>query len=58
MTRMLPIEIHTTSQFELSVPLNYVETTIPSGMTIDEYRRARPQRRSRRHRLWRWASGS
>jgi hypothetical protein len=42
---------HTTSQFELSVPLPYIETTIPSGMTIDEYRRSRPQRRSRWHRL-------
>jgi hypothetical protein len=38
---------HTTSHFELSVPLVYIETTIPSGMTIDEYRRSRPQRRSR-----------
>jgi hypothetical protein len=38
---------HTTSQFELSVPLLYIETTIPSGMTIDEYRRSRPRRRSR-----------
>lgn len=37
------------SQFELPVPLVYVETTVPSGMTIDEYRRSRPQRRGRRH---------
>ena len=45
---------HTSSQFELSVPLAYIETTIPSGITIDEYRRSRPQRRS----WWHWlASG-
>jgi hypothetical protein len=37
----------TASQFELSVPLLYIGTTIPSGMTIDEYRRSRPQRRLR-----------
>jgi len=36
----------TTSQTELSVPLAYVETTIPAGMTIADYRRARPQRSS------------
>jgi hypothetical protein len=40
---------HTTSRFELSIPLVYIETTIPSGVTIDEYRRSRPQGRSRRH---------
>ena len=48
---------HTTSQFELSVPLRYIETTIPAGMTIDEYRRSRPQRRSRWHSLRRRARG-
>ena len=40
----------TTSQFKASVPLAYIETTIPSGTTIGEYRRLRPQRRSR----WHW----
>ena len=40
----------TTSQFKASVPLAYIETTIPSGTTIGEYRRSRPQRRSR----WHW----
>jgi hypothetical protein len=40
---------HTTSGFELSVPLAYIETTIPPGMTLEEYRRSRPQRRRRRH---------
>jgi hypothetical protein len=42
---------HTTPRFELSVPLAYIDTTIPPGMTIDEYRRTRPQRRSR----WPWS---
>jgi hypothetical protein len=28
----------------------YIETTIPPGMTIAEYRRSRPPRRSR----WQW----
>jgi hypothetical protein len=48
---------YTTSPFELSVPLTYLETTIPSGMTIDEYRRSRPQRGSRWHWLRRRARG-
>jgi len=36
--------------FQVSVPLVYVETTIPAGMTIAEYRasRAQPERRFRR----------
>jgi hypothetical protein len=32
----------TTSQLELSTPLAYIETTIPAGMTIADYRRSRP----------------
>jgi len=32
----------TTSEFHLNVPLSYVETTIPAGMTIAEYRARRP----------------
>ena len=40
----------TTSQFKARGPLAYIETTIPSGTTIGEYRRSRPQRRSR----WHW----
>lgn len=35
---------HTTSQFELPIPLEYIETTIPAGMTIGEYRRSRHPR--------------
>jgi hypothetical protein len=35
-----------TSQPELSIPLVYIETTIPAGMTIADYRRGRPQRSS------------
>jgi hypothetical protein len=38
------------AQFELGVPLAYIETTIPSGMTIDEYRCSRPQPRLK----WAW----
>jgi hypothetical protein len=40
-----------------SVPLVYVETTIPAGMTIAEYRasRPRPMRPMRRKRRW-WRS--
>jgi hypothetical protein len=34
-----------TRRLQLSVPLAYIETTIPPGMTIEEYRRSRPQRR-------------
>ncbi len=39
-----------TNDFQLSVPLVYVETTIPAGMTIAEYRasRAQPKKRFRR----------
>jgi hypothetical protein len=40
----------TTSQVRANVPLAYIETTIPSGSTIGEYRCSRPQRRSR----WHW----
>jgi hypothetical protein len=40
------------SPFRLAIPLVYVETTIPPGMTIAEFRRsnaaARPSRRTRR----------
>ena len=38
---------HNTSQFELSIPLDYIESTIPAGMTIAEYRASRPQRSHR-----------
>ena len=41
-----------TTEFRLEVPLVYVETAIPAGMTIAEYRasRPRPARRGlRRH---------
>jgi hypothetical protein len=38
------------TDFTLNIPLVYVETSIPVGMTIDEYRasRRRPARRPRR----------
>jgi hypothetical protein len=41
----------TASPFEPSAHLFYVETTIPAGMTIDAYRRSRPQGRGPWHRL-------
>jgi len=40
-----------TSDFKLSAPLVYMETTIPAGMTIAVYRRSRPVRPSLRRRL-------
>jgi hypothetical protein len=42
---------YATSDFELNVPLVYVETTIPVGMTISEYRGSRPPKPSLRHRV-------
>jgi hypothetical protein len=49
---------NTASHFKASVPLAYIETTIPPGTMLGEYRRSRPQRRSRWHRLRRRARGS
>ena len=43
----------TPSAFELRTPFAYIETTIPPGMTIAEYRRSRPRRDSRWDRLLR-----
>jgi hypothetical protein len=40
------------TEFQLSVPLVYVETAIPAGMSITEYRASRP-RPARRRRRWR-----
>ena len=42
----------TSTDLHISVPLVYVETAIPAGMTIAEYRASRPQapRRKRRRR--------
>jgi hypothetical protein len=41
----------------VETPLVYVETTIPAGMTIAEYRASRPPRkRSRRQRVFRFAT--
>ena len=45
----------TTSRFELDIPLAYIETTIPPGVTIAEYRRSRPPRSSWWHLLQRKA---
>jgi hypothetical protein len=47
----------TTSEFELSIPLAYIETTIPAGMTIADYRRSRPPRGPWWRRLRRGAAG-
>jgi hypothetical protein len=46
---------HATTQLELDLPLVYIETTIPAGQTIGDYRRSRPQRPSRWERLKRLA---
>ena len=35
--------MQTTTGFQLPIPFAYVETTIPPGMTIAEYRASRPQ---------------
>ena len=35
---------YATSSFELDIPFEYIETTIPAGMTMAEYRRSRPPR--------------
>ena len=40
------------TDLHLSAPLVYVETTIPAGMTIAEYRASRPQVSGRKRR-WR-----
>ena len=39
------------NDFHVSVPLVYVETTIPEGMTIAEYRASKPRPQRRRLRL-------
>ena len=45
----------TTTHFELNIPFDYVETTIPAGQTVGDYRRTRPPRPSRWERLKRLA---
>jgi hypothetical protein len=40
-----------TTKIELEIPLAYIESTIPAGQTISDYRRRRPQRPSRWERL-------
>lgn len=42
---------YATSEFELNVPLVYMETSIPAGMTITEYRVSRPAKPSLRDRV-------
>ena len=42
---------YATSDFELNVPLVYMETTIPAGMTMAEYRVSRPAKPSLRDRV-------
>lgn len=42
---------YATTDFELNVPLVYMETTIPAGMTITEYRLSRPVKPSLRDRV-------
>jgi hypothetical protein len=40
-----------TNDFELDIPLVYMETTIPAGMTVADYQRSRPARPNLRRRL-------
>jgi hypothetical protein len=47
-----------TQTFEHTIPLVYMETSIPAGVTIDAYRRGRPGRPSRWARLKQLAGGS
>ena len=42
---------YATTEFELEIPLVYMETTIPAGMTIATYQRSRPARPSALKRL-------
>lgn len=42
---------YATSEFELNVPLVYMETSIPAGMTITEYRVSRPAKPSLRDKI-------
>jgi hypothetical protein len=42
---------YATPDFELSVPLVYMETSIPAGMTIADYRVSRPRKPSLRDRV-------
>lgn len=42
---------YSTSDFELNVPLVYMETSIPVGMTIADYRVSRPRKPSLRDRV-------
>jgi hypothetical protein len=42
---------YSTNAFELDIPLAYIETSIPEGITIPDYRRSRPTRPSLRRRL-------
>jgi hypothetical protein len=41
----------TADRLELEIPLVYMETTIPPGLTLGEYARSRPRRPSRWQRL-------
>ena len=41
----------TPPQFEFPAPLDYIETTVPPGLALAEYRRSRPRQRARWRRL-------
>jgi hypothetical protein len=40
-----------TDKLELEIPLVYMESSIPAGITLAEYARSRPRRASRWQRL-------
>jgi hypothetical protein len=49
---------HTTPELTLGHAFQYLETSIPAGVTISEYRRARPGRATRWERLKHLAASS
>jgi hypothetical protein len=49
---------HTTAALELGRSFQYLETSIPAGVTISQYRRARPRRPTRWQRLKHAASSA
>jgi hypothetical protein len=47
-----------TPEYEPGVDFQYLETSIPAGVTISEYRRARPRQPTRWQRLKRLVAAS
>jgi hypothetical protein len=49
---------YTTPEYAPGVDFQYLETSIPAGVTISDYRRARPRRPTRWERLKRVAGST